>query len=144
MLTKDYIGIDNRVVLVMLQDNSSYPLESSVIPSIDLTERFDWGYVGDKPINLAVSILSDYFKVTFDELPEDLVKAFLRDFVLVVEPDYHWTITSGIIYRWCEIIMMTEDDGKKRHSGIKGELEIYEKDKRFECAVRSNRYNHMV
>lgn len=64
---------------------------------------FEWGYGGSGPADLALSILTDYFKAQDDPNAEDRAfavhQAFKYAFVSRF-PDYAWEITSDEIAAW--------------------------------------------
>ena len=137
-----YVGIDNRVVIIMFDDMTSQPLESVGYVHIDISRHFDWGFLCDKSENLGLSILSHFFEVDADEVPSDLLTSFMRDFILVLSPNDTWEITKSIINQWIKIIMTTEDTGQERHKGINGELRFIEKDGFMDASVYNRGVYH--
>ncbi len=92
-----YIGErtrDGAVHVVVEQDGAARPLASA---SRHRPDRFDYGYDGSAPADLARSILEDYLGYA----PKWRVyRAFLHQFIVPLDRDAPWTITEAEISAW--------------------------------------------
>lgn len=85
---------DGAVRVVVEQDGAARPLSHAVRHNPD---RFDYGYDGSAPANLARSILADYLGYA----PKWRVyRAFLHQFIVPLDRSGPWTITEAEISAW--------------------------------------------
>lgn len=82
-------------------------LLDSVLETEDETDSlFEWGYKGTYPLNLAKSILEDYFEEDSDSIPYELIQGFLMDVVSQFEFE-SWEINAEFIKNWA-ILKLSE------------------------------------
>ena len=93
------------------------PLKSAVInPKRDtkkVSRDFHWGYRGIYPLNLAVSILVDFFDPNeYGEdfkIPEDILFSFYEELIVNLKTD-KWKITSDEIEKYLRRKLSEEEE----------------------------------
>jgi transcriptional regulator with XRE-family HTH domain len=91
-------------------DGEQLPFYTKLRPGDTPDEHYGWGYNGQGPRSLAVSILQDYFmsalRVSEKHLAPDLAwkysSAFKEDFVWWFRQTEEWEIWSGAITAWLQ------------------------------------------
>jgi hypothetical protein len=128
-----YVGLENRVVVVMREGFVSEALTPSESYSVDIATHFDWGFDCHKAYVLSVSILSHFLsstsftEVSPEDVPEELVELFKRDFIMVLTPSVVWSISANVIAEWLTIVKgIGVDASDMKYGGLCGNLEIYE------------------
>lgn len=86
---------DGRVLVQGEDDDAEYPL----LNAIDPDGRFEWGFVGKGPSELAISILAEHL----GECPSgDILDRFMREIVALWPSREPWKIATGEIDDWLD------------------------------------------
>jgi len=88
--------------------NGKVDLYSTLLPATKNDTKFDWGYMGDRALNLSASILEDYFETSFREIPYRLIISF-KNLVIMNLPKKRWKISDVLINDFIQILKTEKD-----------------------------------